>query len=413
MKRIMFILLMLFGGLLGEVEADPSIVGSLDIPWACGVYVSGSYAYVTALGIEMVDISNPAEPIIVNSTGETVFSINDIHISGNYAYVAGDTSGLLIMDISDFGNISLVGSVETPHRARSVSVSDNYAYIATWGDSDLAIVDISNPQKPALEITQAFPEPTWAYGVCISDYRAYIAGGIAGLHVLDVTNPLLPIHIGSVVNKGTPNPAPYTYDTLCANGAFISGACAFVADSSGLQIIDITDLQNPVLLGSVDISPSGASDVFVSGSYAYVTANTFEGEFFIIDVSDFTESPTTPVEPSITISLNKSEYYPGDNMEVTLTTSAGTGNNSWDIYVGLILPDNSFQFMTFEPSFSIGLNLLPARPLKPITTESMTILEITMPEGLPPGNWQWLSALGKDNLNKISNISQAAFTLGN
>jgi len=146
MKRIMFTLLIFFGGLLGEVAAAPSMVGSLDIPWASGVYVSGSYAYVAAIGIEKVDISNPANPIIVNSTGETAFTINDIHMAGTYAYVAADTSGLLIMDISDFGNLTLVGSVETPHRARSVSVSDHYAYIATWGDTDLAIVDISNPQ---------------------------------------------------------------------------------------------------------------------------------------------------------------------------------------------------------------------------------------------------------------------------
>jgi len=409
----MFTLLIFFGGLLGEVAAAPSMVGSLDIPWASGVYVSGSYAYVAAIGIEKVDISNPANPIIVNSTGETAFTINDIHMAGTYAYVAADTSGLLIMDISDFGNLTLVGSVETPHRARSVSVSDHYAYIATWGDTDLAIVDISNPQNPALEISQAFPEPTWADGVCVSDHRAYIAGGIAGLHVLDISNPLLPIYTGSVINKGTPDPDPYTYDTLSANGAFVSGAYAFVADSSGLQIIDITDLQNPILAGSVGISPYGASDVFVSGSYAYVTADVFEGKLFIIDVSDFTESSTTPVDPSATISLNKSEYYPGDNMKVTLSTSAGTGDNSWDIYVGLIMPDNSLRFMTFEPSFSLGLNPVPARPSEPITTESMTILEITMPEGFPPGNWQWVSALGKDNLSKLSAISRAPFTLHN
>jgi hypothetical protein len=413
MKRMIFTLLMFFCGLLGEVAAAPSMVGSLDIPWASGVYVSGSYAYVAAIGIEKVDITNPANPVIVSSTGETAFSINDIHIAGTYAYVAADTSGLLIMDISDFRNPNLVGSLETPYRARSVSVSDHYAYVATWGDTDLAIVDISNPQSPALEISQAFPEPTWADGVCVSDHRAYLAGEISGLHVLDVTNPLLPTYTGSVISKGTPDPDPYTYDTLCANGVFVSGAYAFVADTSGLQIIDITDLQNPILVGSVDISPSGASDVFVYGSYAYVTADVFEGKLFIIDVSDFTEDPASPVDPSVTISLNKSQYYSGDNMKVTLSTSAGTGDNSWDIYVGLILPDNSLQFMTFEPSFSLGLNPVPARPSKPITTESMTILEITLPEGLPSGNWQWASALGKDNLSKLSAISRAPFTLRN
>ena len=100
-------------------------------------------------------------------------------------------------------------------------------------------------------------------------------------------------------------------------------------------------------------------------------------------------------------------------MKVTLTTSLGTEDNSWDIYVGLILPDSSLYFVTLEPSFSFSPDLVLARPSKPITAESVTILDITLPEGLPPGNWQWASVLGKDNLSKISEISWAPFTLNN
>jgi hypothetical protein len=104
MKQLMFTLLIFFCGLFGETAAAPSIVGSLDIPRASGVYVSGSHAYVAGLGIQKVDISNPQNPTIVDSTGETVFSTEDIYISGTYAYVAADIAGLLIMDIGDFRN---------------------------------------------------------------------------------------------------------------------------------------------------------------------------------------------------------------------------------------------------------------------------------------------------------------------
>ncbi|MGB9496878.1 MAG: LVIVD repeat-containing protein [Dissulfuribacterales bacterium] len=412
MKQLMFTLLIFFCSLLGETAAAPSIVGSLDIPWASGVYVFGSHAYVAGLGIQKVDISNPQNPTIVDSTGETVFSTEDIYISGTYAYVAADIAGLLIMDISDFRNPKLVGSVETPIRARSVYISGHYAYLATWGDTDLYIVDISNPQQPALAISVDFSEPTWAYGVCVSGHRAYLAGGTGGLHVLDVTNPLSPTYAGSVVNKGISDPGPFTSDSLWADGVFVSGSYAYVADIGGLQVIDITDFQNPILAGSVDIQ-GGASDVYVSGTYAYVTADPFEGKLYLIDVSEFAGGSAAPVDPSVRISLNKSQYAPGDNMKVTLTTSPGTGDNSWDIYVGLILPDSSLYFVTFEPSFSFSPDLVSARPSKPITAESITILDITLPEGLSPGNWQWASVLGKDNLSKISEISSAPFTLNN
>jgi hypothetical protein len=265
------------------------------------------------------------------------------------------------------------------------------------------IVDISNPQQPVLAISVDFPQPTWSYGVCVSGHRAYLAGGTGGLHVLDVTNPLSPTYAGSVVKKGISDPGPFTSDSLWADGVFVSGSYAYVADTDGLQIIDITDFQNPILVSSVDIPPHGASDVYVSGSYAYVTADVFEGKLYIIDVSEVAGGSAAPVDPSVKISHNKSQYAPGDNMKVTLTTSPGTGDNSWDIYVGLILPDSSLYFVTFEPSFTFSPDLVPARPSKPITAASMTILDITLPEGLPPGNWQWASILGKDNLSKRNN----------
>ncbi|MCD6199004.1 MAG: hypothetical protein ACKVE4_12385 [Dissulfuribacterales bacterium] len=79
MKQLMFTLLIFFCGLFGETAAAPSIVGSLDIPWASGVYVSGSHAYVAGLGIQKVDISNPQNPTIV----DIVFQIINFKI--NYA----------------------------------------------------------------------------------------------------------------------------------------------------------------------------------------------------------------------------------------------------------------------------------------------------------------------------------------
>ena len=140
----------------------------------------------------------------------------------------------------------------------------------------------------------------------------------------------------------------------------------------------------------------------------------FQGNLVLADYKiDLPGSSAAPVDPSVRISLNKSQYAPGDNMKVTLTTSPGTGDNSWDIYVRLILPDSSLYFVTFEPSFSFSPDLVLARPSKPITAKSMTILDITLPEGLPPGNWQWASFLGKDNLSKISETSWAPFTMSN
>ena len=198
---------------------------------------------------------------------------------------------------------------------------------------------------------------------------------------------------------------------LVPKGVYVSGSIAYVADSDGLQIINIIDLKNPALLASVAI-PDGASDVYVSDSYAYVTAEGPSGYLYVIDVSMFTGNVPGAEDPSVNISLNQSQFKAGDTMTVTLTTTPGTGNNLWDIYVGLILPDSTLYFMTYESLLGLSLDPIPARPLRGIRDETLTILDIILPAGLPSGNWLWASVLAKPDLSEIGGqISWAPFTI--
>jgi hypothetical protein len=69
---------------------------------------------------------------------------------------------------------------------------------------------------------------------------AYIADGFAGLHVIDISDPIHPVRVGG-------------YDTSgYAGGVAVSGNYAYVADgTNGLQVIDIRDPANPVLAGAL------------------------------------------------------------------------------------------------------------------------------------------------------------------
>ncbi len=51
-------------------------------------------------------------------------------VSGSYAYVADDESGLQIIDISVPGSPVIVVSMDTPSNAYGVAVSGDYAYVA-------------------------------------------------------------------------------------------------------------------------------------------------------------------------------------------------------------------------------------------------------------------------------------------
>ncbi|MFM6073254.1 MAG: hypothetical protein ACKPB9_16970, partial [Dolichospermum sp.] len=63
-----------------------------------------------------------------------------LQVVGNYAYVADDTSGLQIINISNPSSPTLVGTIDTPNYAHNVAVVGNYAYVAN-NATGLIIID--------------------------------------------------------------------------------------------------------------------------------------------------------------------------------------------------------------------------------------------------------------------------------
>ncbi|HBO41654.1 MAG TPA: hypothetical protein DD477_10620, partial [Spirochaetaceae bacterium] len=70
----------------------------------------------------------------------------------------------------------------------------------------------------------------------MSGAYAYVADGYAGLHIIDISNPITPILVS-------------TFDTIGAGafGIYVSGVYAYVADwNTGLYIIDISNPAAPI-----------------------------------------------------------------------------------------------------------------------------------------------------------------------
>ena len=91
------------------------------------------------------------------------------------------------------------------------------------------------------------------------DQTAYVADGSSDLQVIDVSDPQNPAIVGWYENsRGS------------AMGVAVIGQTAYVAYSDdGLHVIDVSDPKNPFNLGNVD-TPGYASDVVVIGQTAYV-----------------------------------------------------------------------------------------------------------------------------------------------
>ncbi|WP_159036940.1 DUF4347 domain-containing protein [Microcystis sp. MC19] len=282
------------GGTLATYEGvfALSLVGRWDrLSFANAVTVVGNYAYAVGDTLEIIDISNPSDPIFKGNYD--ISDGQDVQIVGSYAYVADLYSGLTIIDISNPDTPTFVSNYDTSANSYDVEIVGNYAYVA---DGGLLIIDISNPAAPTfvdIDYTSDLP-----YDVEIVGNYAYVADYWSGLQIFEIFNPAAPTLVGN-------------YDTYGnAEDVEIVGNYAYVADGGGgLQIIDISNPAAPTLVGNYDTSGL-AYDVEIVGNYAYVTDYWDWSGLTIIDIIDIS-NPTTP-----TLVGNYDTYGNAEDVEI-------------------------------------------------------------------------------------------------
>jgi len=121
---------------------------------------------------------------------------------------------------------------------------------------------------------------SWAEDIVVVENYAYVADRF-GLHVIDITNPILPTMVSSCKTPGS------------AVAVTASGNYAYIADSdSGLRVIDITNPITPTEVGFYD-TPGSAIGITVSERYAYVA--DYDHGLRVIDIA----TPTLPIEVGV------------------------------------------------------------------------------------------------------------------
>ena len=215
-----------------SAPADPHVVGELSLPAdAQSVDVSGGYAYVgiSSAGLAVIDVSDPAAPSLEGQCdlgGHT----RRVRAQGQYVYVAGGDAGLVIVDVSNAQDPSVEGSLPAGWTS-GVDVVDDLAYVADWGGV-FRVIDVSNP---------AVPEQLGATGgvgnaetVRVVGNYAYVplGGAGGGLAIIDVSDPTEPKLEITVETTGAGSHG--------AGDVVISDGFALVAAvGAGLEVLDV------------------------------------------------------------------------------------------------------------------------------------------------------------------------------
>ena len=318
--------------------ANPAVVGSssnaVSLTGTTSVAVAGTYAYTTAyyLGaLTAIDISNPAHPVVAGQSASTnsLFNGSTVNIAGGYAFVAsknrngikgtnsnddGSGNSLTILDIAtNPARPAVVGYIRDPVNlfgAYGVAVSGHYAFVAAQGcltgqpcpnagvGNSFNVIDFSSPGSPQIVATlrnSCLPAPWTGTGalshpcsVAISGNYAYVTAAYSNrLTVIDISNPLAPTIVASILDK---NQLDFPVDVA------VAGNHAYVADQGGglgrVATVDVSDPTHPSITGLVtnaNTTLDGAYRIRVRGRLAYVSAISGNA-VTTLDVSD----PTFP-----------------------------------------------------------------------------------------------------------------------
>ncbi len=209
-----------------ENDSTTGIMRKLNVGLS-DVEIAGHFAYITSdAGLTIVDIDTPLSPRIaanipgtqitattppntelfgplqmtesnegppVTVAGGYLLSPRAVAIQFRYAFVT-DADGMKVVDITVPEKARLVPDAVVPLRnAQRIYLARTYAFVAA-GEEGLAIIDITNPEKPVLQMT-------YDAGGKLNDVRdvkvgmtnaslfAYVANGKHGLAVLELMGP--------------------------------------------------------------------------------------------------------------------------------------------------------------------------------------------------------------------------------
>jgi hypothetical protein len=201
-------------------------------------HLMGDFLF-TAVSEEGINISNITEPshpsfrqtFFVPGYAQAVCtSASDTSADNNYLLVACGEVGFTIFDISDFqdgyNDYHLVGWIDTPGYAEDVTIHPDLpvAFLAC-GTGGLVIVDYSDTSN--VTIVGSYATGGYAKEVVYTEGKAYVTTELRGLQIIDVSNINSPMRIGTV-------------ETTFAIGLAVDDRYVYVADESeGLIIISI------------------------------------------------------------------------------------------------------------------------------------------------------------------------------
>lgn len=274
--------------------------------------VKGDYVYLAAGGMRIIDVSDVTNP---NEVGcyYTANWVQDVEVRNGIAYILDMLFGVYIVNVSNPALPVLLSHTSLDHFGLGITIGNSIAYISEW--ISFRAIDISDPTNPSTLDTIGLSGLSQV--AVVDSSSAYVASSSGGLRIVDIREPTNLREKGFICAGGGAGAVAINEETICVGRGDrldlinisdttnpviqshleiggrieVRDSLAYIAGND-FYIVNIDDVSNPEIIGTCE-TRSRVSGFDVQKDYAYVLNSSLQlSGLQIIDISD----PTNPLE---------------------------------------------------------------------------------------------------------------------
>ncbi len=218
--------------------------------------------------------------------------ISDIAVYDDLAYVATGETGIKIIDISNIENPVELNALQGVFYSVTL-LDETYLFTGELSTNSLQIYTLDDPTSPSFfTSTELEMYPDEIYDIRFHSHYALFTSHFDDLYLVDIEDIENPVVLGNVLNQDYYR---------------ISGDYIYAIDwGFGLYIYDITDLENPVEMSNLELE-GHVRDLVVVDDYAYIASlvpGVLPDLFYVVNVSD-------PESPEIAATIDNFDFESG------------------------------------------------------------------------------------------------------
>lgn len=234
------------------------------------ISIQNSYNYLFILYMESSNLTslstlyilnskNNSEPYIISSLNINNTNVTNLYLFGNYTFICS-TSKIIIIDNSIINNLTIIGNIINCPNPYAINIYNNYAYIVCNNNIfSFIVTDITNINNP-INIKYLSLGPL--INLQIRGKYAFVVGLYFGIiNIYDPENIFL---VTKLQISGV-----YLLTKIIISGNY----CYITSEIGTIYIIDITNINDPIIINSFPLSLSVNANIDISGRFLFIFDN--------------------------------------------------------------------------------------------------------------------------------------------